>query len=68
MAVLPKKGDTSYPKNFRAIMVGDFDGKISQLILNNRLQILYEQIAHYTRTVLDRDEEDQTLSLFCYKP
>jgi hypothetical protein len=45
MAVLPKKGDTSYPKNFRAIMVGDFDGKIFQIILNDRLSKLYEQMA-----------------------
>jgi len=45
MAVLPKQGDTTLPKNFRAIMVGEMDGKLYQIILNNRLTTLYEQIA-----------------------
>jgi hypothetical protein len=45
MAVLPKKGDITYPKNFRAIMVGELDGKLYQCIINNRLTILYEQMA-----------------------
>ena len=45
MAVLPKKGDTSYPKNYRAIMVGDLEGKLYQLILNHRLSALYETLA-----------------------
>jgi hypothetical protein len=45
MAVLPKKGYTSYPKNYRAIMVGDLEGKLYQLILNHRLSTLYETLA-----------------------
>ena len=45
MAVTPKKGDIYLPKNFRSIMVGDFDGKLYQIILNNRLKVLYENIA-----------------------
>jgi hypothetical protein len=45
MAVLPKKGDLTLCKNYRAIMVGDLEGKLFQIILNNRLQLTYEDIA-----------------------
>jgi hypothetical protein len=45
VAVMPKKGDISPPKNFRSMMVGDFDGKLHQIILNNRLKVLHENIA-----------------------
>jgi hypothetical protein len=45
MAVLPKKGDLSLCKNYRAIMVGDLEGKLFQILLNNRLQLTYEDLA-----------------------
>ena len=45
MAILPKPGDTSYAKNYRAIMMAELDCKIYQNILDSRLTMLYELIA-----------------------
>ena len=65
MAVIPKKGDISLPKNFRSIMVGDFDGKLYQIILNNRLKVLYENIALASSLPLPHGEEHH---LGCPRP
>ena len=45
VAVLPKPGDTSHAKNYRAIMMAELDCKIYQNILNSRLAMLCELIA-----------------------
>ena len=62
LTVLPKKGDLSWPKNYRGIMLQEVAYKIIAILLHIRLLLIQENLDHEPQCG-GLESDPQTLSL-----